>query len=414
MPQGWQLWIEEQDDQLTRSVQPVEQPTGSSTATTSSDVDHRIALLLAENAALRASLEEVGTNANDVVLLDDERVLQEVGIYRYHHPLENALAYRGRMDTIAARIAELVKADAAIEKSSSFTFNGSLAKGRSMTSDLGRLMLRAYNAEADNVVRSLRDGNVLTAKKRLEASRAAIANLGKLMEMKISDDFHALRIEEIEAVADYLMKKRVEREVAREERERLREERKVAMELAAERERLDKERSHLANALDKLRAIGSGDSELERKLLELDAAIAQNDYRAANIRAGYVYVISNRGAFGDNVVKVGLTRRLEPMDRIDELGDASVPFRFDVHAIYFSQDAVTLENDLHRHFAHRRVNCVNMRREFFFATAAEVREVLAEKIGNLLEFTEHTESTEYLQSVHYWPDTVKRPAPIDV
>jgi hypothetical protein len=305
----------------------------------------------------------------------------------------------------------MVKADAAIEKSNTFTFNGSLAKGRGMTNDLGKLMLRAYNAEADNVVRSLRAGNVVTAKKRLAASRTAIANLGKMMEMRISDDFHVLRIEEIELTADYLMKKEEEREIARDEREKLREERKVAMELAAERARLYKERSHLVTALEKLQVIGSNDPELERKLAELDGAIARNDYRAANIRAGYVYVISNRGALGGHVVKIGLTRRLEPLERINELGDASVPFRFDVHALYFSEDAVTLENELHQHFSDRRVNWVNMRREFFFATAAEVRAVLAKKLGNLLEFAEHAESTEYLQSVHYWPTTVERPGP---
>ena len=120
---------------------------------------------------MRARLESVGTDANKVVVLDDERVLQDVGIYRYHHPLENALAYRDRLDEIAARIAELVKADAAIEKSNMFTFDGSLAKGRAMTNDLAKLMLRAFNAEADNVVRSLRAGNVVTAKsvlRRLE------------------------------------------------------------------------------------------------------------------------------------------------------------------------------------------------------------------------------------------------------
>ena len=237
------------------------------------------------------------------------------------------------------------------------------------------------------------------------------ANFGKMMEMRISDAFHVLRIEEIELTADYLMKKQEERETASEEREKLREERKVELELAAERERLDKERGHLATALEKLRAIGSGDPELERKLAELDGAIARNDYRAANIRAGYVYVISNRGAFGDHVVKVGLTRRLEPLERINELGDASVPFRFDVHALYFSEDAVTLEKELHQQFSDRRVNWANIRREFFFATPAEVRAVLAEKLGNLLEFTEHAESTEYLQSVHYWPDVVRRPGP---
>ena len=419
-PPGWQLWIEEGDGADgghfdggpdTRPRGPAQQPVNDSGAVTPTNVDHRVALLEAENAALRARLELAGTDANEVVLLDDERVLQEVGIYRYHHPLESALAYKDRLDGLATRIAEMVKADQAIEKSNMFTFNGSLAKGRRMTKDLAKLMLRAFNAEADNAVRSLRLGNVVTAKKRLEASRTAIANLGKMMEMRISDAFYALRIEELELTADYLMKKQEEREAAREERERLREERKVALELAAERERLDKERGHLVTALEKLRASGSSDPELERRLAELDGAIARNDYRAANIRAGYVYVISNRGAFGDHVVKIGLTRRLEPLDRINELGDASVPFRFDVHALYFSEDAVTLENELHQHFAGRRMNWANMRREFFFATPAEVRAVLAQRVGNLLEFTERAASTEYLQSVHYWPAALRRPNP---
>lgn len=232
-----------------------------------------------------------------------------------------------------------------------------------------------------------------------------------MMEMRISDAYHALRIEEIELTADYQMKKEEEREAARAERERLREERKVAMELAAARERLDKERSHLATVIEKLKSTGESDPELERKLADVDSAIAQNDFRAANIRAGYVYVISNRGAFGQHVVKIGLTRRLEPLERIYELGDASVPFRFDVHAIYFSEDAVKLEAELHNHFTPRRVNWANDRREFFFATPGEVRDVLAKKLGTLLEFAERAESTEYLQSVRYWPAHFRTPSP---
>ena len=204
------------------------------------------------------------------------------------------------------------------------------------------------------------------------------------------------------------MKKEEEREAARAERERLREERKVELELAAARERLEKERSHILAVIEKVRANGSSDPELERKLADIDSAIAQNDYRAANIRAGYVYVISNRGAFGDHVVKIGLTRRLEPLDRIYELGDASVPFRFDVHAIFFSEDAVSLENELHEHFSARRVNWANDRKEFFFASPADVRAVLSEKLGNLLEFAEHAESTEYLQSVGTGQNTFSR------
>lgn len=158
------------------------------------------------------------------------------------------------------------------------------------------------------------------------------------------------------------------------------------------------------NALEALRLKDGTNPALEEKLSELDAAIAQNDYRAANIRAGYVYIISNRGAFGANVVKIGLTRRLEPLDRVNELGDASVPFQFDVHGLFFSEDAVTIETELHRHFADRKVNHVNLRKEFFFASPAEVREVLMSKIGSLLEFNEHADATDFHQSLRYWPE----------
>jgi len=360
-------------------------------------------------AELEAELRRVrDADSGDLVDLDDQRVLQEVGIYRYHHPLENAAEYKEALAELNGRIRDVVKSGDAVLASDMFTFNNSLARGRKMTAEFSKLMLRAYNAEADNCVRSLRAGNVVSAKKRLEASVAAIAKLGAMMEMRINPDYHALRGKELELTADYLMKVQVEREEAREERERLREERRVEQELAAERARLDKEREHYLNALRALE--GSGETqaieELSERLADINQAIEHTDFRAANIRAGYVYVISNRGGLGPHVVKIGMTRRLEPMDRVRELGDASVPFPFDVHAMFFSEDAVAVEAELHRAFAERRVNRVNQRREFFFATPGEVREVLLEKLGNLLEFTEEPEAMQYLQSRKYWPADV--------
>jgi len=340
-----------------------------------------------------------------VVELSDQRVLQDVGIYRYHHPLEDAAGYKKRLADLETRIDEVIKTGRGVLAADTFTFDGSLARGRRMVADLSKLMLRAYNAEADNCVRSLRSGNVVTAKRRLESAMAAIEKLGAIMEMRVSPDFHSLRVQELELTADYQMKVREEKEKAREERELLREQRRVEAELAAEKKRLDKERSHCLNALEALRAKGdmSALEQVQGRLSDIDKAIEANDYRIANIRAGYVYVISNIGSFGPNIVKIGMTRRLEPMDRVRELGSASVPFRYDVHALHFSQDAVALESGLHKMFASRRVNFVNERREFFFVSPAEVRDALLREAGGLLEYTEMPEALEYLQSLSRWP-----------
>lgn len=412
-PPNWALWIPSEipgsPQPLTAIHEPAVMPLLvseiESPPSTNNPQTDRITFLEAENRELRHQLKLISAAGSNFVKTDDIAILQEVGIYRYHHPLESAAAYQSGLKELDAEIAENVRLGHAIEKSNLFTYDNSLAKGKRMADDLGKLMLRAYNAEAESCVRALRAGNVVTAKDRLERSREAIAKLGKMMEMRISSLFHTLRLREIELTADFLIKKQEEREVAREERARLKEEARVAAEITAERELLDKERAHIVNALKAIQTSGTNDPNLEEKLASIDEAIARNDYRAANIRAGYVYIISNPGSFGVDVVKIGLTRRLEPMTRVDELGDASVPFRFDVHCLFFSEDAVTLEAELHGHFASRRLNQANFRKEFFFATPSEVRDVLRSKIGNILEFNEQAEATDFYQSLHYWPET---------
>lgn len=365
-----------------------------------------VAALLARIKILEGALAAATSmDADAVIELNDQRVLQDAGIYRYHHPLEDAAGYKDRLRELNTAIDDKVRAGIAVVAADMFTFDGSLAKGRKMVGDLSKLMLRAYNAEADNCVRSLRSGNIATATRRLESAMKAIEKLGSIMEMRVHPDFHALRIAELELTADFQMKVLEERERAREERELLREQRRAEQELAAERERLEKEKSHYESVLQSLRMSGdhAAADDLAVRLADIEEAIVLSDYRIANIRAGYVYVISNVGTFGPNVVKIGMTRRLEPRDRVKELGDASVPFPYDIHALFFSEDAIALEGQLHRAFAHRRVNFVNERREFFFATPVEVKDVLAEKVGGLLEFTESPEALEYFQSKGRWP-----------
>ena len=364
---------------------------------------------VADSAELRAQAQreigllqqQVSQLKHRVVELDDAAILQEVGVYEYAHPLADADAYKERLAGLRERIKAAARKDGgAVESTSSWTVNGNAAEGRRMVDQISKLMLRAYNAEADSLVRSLRAHRRDASVERLSKTVESIAKLGKSMSIRISPGYHRLRVEELWLTADYLAKVEEEKQALREAREALREQRRVEQEIARAREKLDKEREHYANALAALIANGDADgaARLEAQLADVDRAIADVDYRAANQRAGYVYVISNLGAMGQNMIKIGMTRRLEPMDRIRELGDASVPFGFDVHALFFAEDAVGIEAEMHRRFADRRVNRVNLRREFFYATPHEAVGHLRDLAGEVLSFTEAPEALEFHQS----------------
>jgi hypothetical protein len=234
----------------------------------------------------------------------------------------------------------------------------------------------------------------------LDKTADAIEKLGKMLDISVTPRYRRLRERELELTADYLLKKEEEKEAARAERELLREQAKLEAEIRREVERLEKERSHRLNVIAKLTEQGKFDQAEQQRshIAQIDASIEGLHNREANVRAGYVYVISNVGAFGPGVVKIGLTRRLDPRDRVIELGDASVPFRYDTHVLFFSDDAVSIENALHRELAARRVNQVNLRREFFYTTPHEVRLLLRKHAGDILEFAEEPEASEFYQS----------------
>jgi hypothetical protein len=351
-----------------------------------------------EEAALRARLAVLG---QEIVAVEEEAILQEVGIYRYRHPLDSAVAYKDQLASIQAQAKELAKTGHAVIGATNWQVNGSTREGTKMVRDFSKLMLRAYNNEADHAVRSLKPYKLQPAIDRLEKARATISRLGKTMSIEVTSRYHALRVEELRLTADYAAKLAEEKEQEREERARLREEERVKRELERERARLAKEEAHYRGALVAMQQNGDavGVAEAEAKLAEIHASVEGIAQREANVRAGYVYVITNVGAFGERMVKVGMTRRLDPMDRVRELGDASVPFRYDVHAIIFSHDAVGLETQLHQRLTDRRVNLVNRQREFFYATPTEVRDLLGRIDGNsVLSFDEHPEALEWHQS----------------
>lgn len=361
--------------------------------------EHARTLAATRKETLEAQAELSQLQAQ-VIVVRDELVLQEVGIYDYRHPLDSALAYKGRLAAIRDEIKTAARTGDAVVGQEGWTVNGSAAEGRRMYRDLSKLMLRAYNNEADTAVRSMKPYQVASSVARLEKARDVISKLGTFMGLHVTPGYHRLRVTELELTADYLAKVAEEREQEREEKARLREEEQARREYEREKAKLLKEASHYEAVLARLRASGdhAAVDDAEARLAEVQASLDGVEERAANIRAGYVYVISNFGSFGERMVKIGMTRRLDPMDRVRELGDASVPFRYDVHALIFSQDAVSLETNLHQALAHQRVNLVNNRREFFYATPGQVRDLLADLQGSLLSFDEQPEALEWRQS----------------
>jgi uncharacterized protein DUF4041/Meiotically Up-regulated Gene 113 (MUG113) protein len=270
-----------------------------------------------------------------------------------------------------------------------------------MTREISKLMLRAFNAETDNLVRGLKPYKLQSAIERLKKVDETIRKLGATMQVSISPAYVKLRIDELELTADFLQKQAEQKEAERQERERMRDERKAQQEIERERAKLAKEKQHYQNALEAVTANGDKDGmqRLQEQIAEVDKAIESVEARAANTRAGYVYVISNIGSFGEKMVKIGMTRRLDPMERIRELSDASVPFNFDVHALFFSDDAVGIETSMHGRLAGCRVNEMNRRREFFRATPLEVKAHLSQLTGELLEFRELPEAIEFRQTM---------------
>lgn len=189
------------------------------------------------------------------------------------------------------------------------------------------------------------------------------------------------------------------------------EEEKARREIEKEKIKIEKEEAQFKNEIGKLMSYLQKASDIEKQLyvdkikeLEEKLKLVEKDKanvleREQNTRAGYVYIISNIGSFGEDVYKIGMTRRLEPMDRVKELGSASVPFEFDVHAMIFSQDAPDLENTLHNTFRSKQVNRVNDRKEFFKVSLNEIESVVKENYNATVTFTMMAEAYQYRETL---------------
>ncbi|ENZ31874.1 MULTISPECIES: DUF4041 domain-containing protein [Clostridium] len=273
-------------------------------------------------------------------------------------------------------------------------------------------ILRCFNTECDNILMNLSVKNIDNMRGKISKSFESINKIFKVDGLELDKALLELKLEELNLVYTYELKRQQEIEQQKEIKAQMIEEEKVRRELEQEKKKIEKDQTQFTNEINKLMKYlqkTSNDTEkqlyidkvkeLEEKLKELEKAKQTVLERGANAKAGFVYIISNIGSFGEDVYKIGMTRRLEPMDRVKELSSASVPFEFDVHAMIFSDDAPALENRLHQHFKNQSINKVNPRKEFFHVTLDEIEQVVKENFNSTVEFTRIPIAKEYRQSL---------------
>ena len=276
-----------------------------------------------------------------------------------------------------------------------------------------RQVLRCFNMECDNIMFNVSLGNIDLSRKKLQNSYESLNKLYAIDGISLTPKILELKLEQITLMYTMELKAQQEREIQKAIREKMLDEAKAEKEIQEQKKRIEKDlQQHIGevNKLMKYMQKAQLDvekqmyidriKELEDKIKTLEADRETVLEREANAKAGFVYIISNIGSFGENIYKIGMTRRLEPMDRVKELSSASVPFEFDVHAMIFSSDAPELENLLHKHFADRAVNKVNPRKEFFNVDIDEIEEIVKKNYDNTVQFTKIPIAAEYRQSMY--------------
>lgn len=373
-------------------------------------------------AEIGASERELARINEELTLASDAAFLAEIGYYEPRYDFEDIPSYEVTLNLIREKQKAMLREDgtgtnraAAAFATQALTFNGSASQGRAAQKKTMKLMLRAFNGESDSFIARVNYRNVSAMEKRIRTAFDAINGItAKYDFCELNPRYLDLRIQELQLVYEWEEAKQREKEEQARIREQMREEEKAAREAERAQQQAEKEEAKYQELLKKAEqevqlASQKDKARLNAKVAELQQRIAEIEEKKRAIsqamltKTGHVYIISNVGSFGENVYKIGMTRRLEPMDRVKELGDASVPFPFDVHALIRTSDAPSLENALHKHFDRRRLNLENDRKEFFRVSIDEIREELDQLketlgIDSELHLTLLAEAKEYRMS----------------
>lgn len=379
------------------------------------ELEKKRQVLLEEENVINKRLDDlqimVDRRKKLIIELDDKILIQDFNVYNPIYEFDTLEEYKEEALAIKEEQKEMIKCGQAAGCMVEWTVNGSLSRGAAHTRDNIKQILRCFNNECDILISRVKFNNIEAFKEKINRSFKTLNRINKRNGTYISEKYLKSKIDELELAYEYTIKKQEEKEEKRRIRERLREEAKLRKEIEEARKNIDKETKHYQNVLlqinQRINKCKLEDKEylLEKKheielhLQELGEKIKDIDYREANKKAGYVYIISNIGSFGENVYKIGMTRRLDPMERVDELGDASVPFKFDIHAMIFSDNAPKLEAALHRAFAKNKINMVNNRREFFKVSLDEIEQVVKENYDKTVDFKRIPEAQQYRESL---------------
>ena len=356
----------------------------------------------------RAIYEELNST---VKLLTDDIEMMEVGLYKPSFNFDTSEEYKNKLNQNYEKQKILIKNKKAVVCSTTWTTNGSKREGQKMTDKWIKLMLKAFNGECESIIAKVRWNNYNKMLARMTKAFNDLNKYGESHDTRIQRDYLRLKEEELSLTYEYEQKKYEEKEEQRRIREQIREEEKAQKEFEKARLKAEKEEADYQRALKQAQEELSKANEAERSKYEMQIAKLQQQLKEAEelkkraisqaqmTKSGHVYVISNIGSFGENVYKIGMTRRLEPEDRVNELGDASVPFKFDIHAMISSDDAPALENKLHEVFKEKSVNRINYRKEFFKVTLDEIEEAVKQYTNADITFTKIAEAKEYRESL---------------
>lgn len=290
-------------------------------------------------------------------------------------------------------------------------FNVSIENKRHQNAQ-AKQIIRLFNAETSQLINKVNSKNIESMQNKIFKSYEGINKIFETDNVRIPETLLDIKLEMLDLMHKYQVKIEDEKIIRREERARLKEIEQAEKEMEKKLKELDKDIRHHNNEIKKLTMyLNNTDLQVEKelyieKIRELDQSLKDLNSERENVedrkdnaQSGFVYIISNIGSFGENVYKIGVTRRLEPMDRINELSSASVPFEFDVHALIFSENAFELESKLHEYFKKYKVNKVNGRKEFFKVNINEIKDKVLSEHNSTVQFIDEPKAIQYRETL---------------